>query len=118
MSSSGNTSTVNTGQVEKRMPHSIRFLELEWERIEAFAGERGLSPAEFVRFAALDAMTQSSGQLPGRLAALIEHTFRLVYFMASKTRDEMIEAGERKAVDELIAAGRLAQAQLLDGDSD
>ena len=118
MSSSGNLSTAKNGQVEKRMPHSIRFLEPEWERIEAYAGGRGLSPAEFVRFAALDAMEVGNGHLPGRLAPLVESTFRLAYFVATKTRDEMIEAGEQKTVDELIALARLAQAKFLDGNSD
>jgi len=76
MNQRGNESTVGTGEVEKRMPHSIRFLEPEWERIEAFAAARGLSPAEFVRFAALVAIQESSGALPVRLAPLIEETYR------------------------------------------
>lgn len=118
MTLSGNESRAKTGQAEKRMPHSIRFLEPEWERIEAYSGDRGLSPAEFVRFAALGAMEEGTGHLPGRLAPLVEHTYRLAFFVASKTREEMIEAGGRKAVDELIALGRVAQAELLGGDSD
>ena len=34
-----------TGKAKKRAPHSIRFLGPEWDRIEAFAGDRGLTPA-------------------------------------------------------------------------
>ena len=64
-----------------------------------------------MRFPALGAMEESNGHLPGRLAPLIEHTFRLAFFLASKTCDEMIEASERKAVDELIALTRHAQAE-------
>lgn len=43
-------------KAEKRNPHSIRFLDPEWERIEAFARGRGLTGPEFVRFAALAAI--------------------------------------------------------------
>ena len=48
----------DTGRTEKRTPHSIRFLDPEWERIEAFAEKRGLTGPEFVRFAALAAMEE------------------------------------------------------------
>ena len=109
----GNESTVGSGQVEKRMPHSVRFLKLEWERIEAFAGDRGLAPAEFVRFAALVAIQEPAGALPAQLAPLIEETYRFCYILATKRREEMLEAGEREVLDALIAAARKSQARAL-----
>ena len=112
-----NESTAGTGQVEKRMPHSIRFLKLEWERIEAFAGDRGLSPAEFVRFAALAAIQEPTGALPARLAPLIEETYRFCYILATKRREEMFKAGERELLDALIAAARKSQARALGEES-
>ena len=66
------------GRPEKRTPHSIRFLDPEWESIEAFAEKRGLTRPEFVRFAALAAMEDglSAGAAVDRLALLVEMTFR------------------------------------------
>ena len=43
---------------EKRTPHSIRFLDAEWERIEKFAEKRGLTGPELVRFAALETIAE------------------------------------------------------------
>ena len=67
-----------TGAEAKRWPHSIRFLEPEWERIEVFAEARGLTAPEFVRFAALAAVADE-GSSVARLAPLIERTFRATY---------------------------------------
>ena len=108
----------DAGKAEKRTPHSIRFLDPEWERIEAFADERGLTGLEFVRFAALAAIESGSEASLGsgprdRLAPLIEMTFRATYIMATKMRDEMLDAGRKKELDELVAAARGLQEEML-----
>lgn len=107
-----------TGNAQKRAPHSIRFFDPEWNRIAAFAGDRGLSPAEFVRFATLAATEEGDGAGTGRLAPLIEMTFRFTYILATRKRDEMLEAGEREAIETLIATARQVQDELLGGGSD
>lgn len=66
----------DTAGVEaRRWPRSIRFLEGEWKRIEAFADARGLTGPEFVRFATLAAI-EDGGDPVARLAPLIKMTFR------------------------------------------
>ena len=105
------------GKAEKRTPRSIRFHDLEWERIEAFAGKRGMAPAEFVRFAALDAIEggTAADEVGERLALLIERTFRYTYMMATKMRDEMRDAGRGEEMEAFIGAARTLQDQLLGG---
>ena len=75
------------GKVEKRTPRSVRFHDPEWERIEVFAEKRGMAAAEFVRFAALDAIEgrAAADEDGDRLALLIERTFRYTYMMATGT---------------------------------
>ena len=101
----------------KRSPHTIRFLEPEWENVEAFAEARGLAPAEFVRFATLNAIADGGSSVAG-LAPLIQTTFRATHILASRLRDEMLEAGEQEVLDEMIAAARGLQAELIDSKSD
>ncbi len=105
------------GSEAKRWPHSIRFLEHEWERIEVFAGARGLTAPEFVRFAALAAVADE-GNSAARLAPLIERTFRATYILATKLRNEMLDAGEQEELDAMIATARGLQDELLDGAKD
>ena len=38
----GDAGPADGGKAEKRSPHSIRFLDPEWESIEAYAETRGL----------------------------------------------------------------------------
>ena len=104
-----------TGKAEKRTPRSIRFYDPEWKRIEAFAEKRGMAAAEFVRFAALDAIEggASADEDGDRLAPLIERTFRYSYMMATKMRDEMCVSGRGEEVEALIGAARTLQDQLL-----
>ena len=109
------------GKLEKRTPRSIRFHDPEWQRIEAFAETRGLAAAEFVRFAALAALGDESGGLRNsgrldRLAPLIERTFRYGYMIATKMRDEMLEAGRDEELDALVDAARGLQKDLLADD--
>ncbi len=103
---------------EKRTPHSIRFLDLEWERIEKFAEERGLTGPEFVRFAALEAVAEGrpTPDPVARLAPLIESTFRGTYIVATKLRDELLDAGREEELDELVASARALQDEILGED--
>ena len=106
-----------TARAEKRSPRSIRFSDPEWGGIEAFAEDRGLAAAEFVRFAALAAAENGAmaGGPAGRLAPLIERTFRYAWMMATKMRDEMRAAGRDEELETLIGEARALQDELLDG---
>ena len=107
----------DAGKAEKRTPHSIRFFDPEWARIEAFADKRGLTGPEFVRFAALAAMADGHPAVATteRLAPLIERTFRTTYIMATKMRDEMLDAGRGEELADLVAAARALQEEILSG---
>ena len=107
----------NTDAQVKRSPHTIRFLEPEWERVEAFAEARGLAPAELVRFATLTMIADGGASVTG-LAPLIQTTFRATHILALRLRDEMIEAGEQDALDKMIATARGLQADLIGSTSD
>ncbi|MXY38601.1 MAG: hypothetical protein F4027_16035 [Rhodospirillaceae bacterium] len=106
------TAPVEAGKVEKRNPHSIRFLDGEWERIEVHADARGLTGPEFVRFAALTALA-GGGAAGDRLAPLIETTFRAAHIMVTKLRTDMLGEGREDELDELVAGARAQQDRLL-----
>ena len=114
MNADSNAHETGDAQSEKRWPHTIRFSEPEWERIEAFAGTRGLSASAFVRYATLAAVEAQRDFLPGKLAPLIEATYRYVYFLATCKRVEMKAAGQNKALARVIGMTREAQAELQD----
>ena len=99
-------------KAETRTAHSIRFLAPEWNRIRAFAEDRGLAAPEFVRFAALAAIEDGAGEWAGRLAPLIERTFRATYMLAGRMRSEMLDAGRGEELDALIRAARELQDEL------
>ena len=105
------------GKAEKRNPHSIRFHDPEWERIEAVAEKRGLTGPEFVRFAALAALADGppAGAAADRLAPLIELTFRATHILVSKLRHDMLDAGRGEELDDLIAGARGLQDELIGG---
>ena len=84
-SDSRETAPAEAGKTEKRNPHSIRFLDGEWERIEAHADARGLTGPEFVRFAALAALA-GDGEAGDRMAPLVETTFRAAHILVTKLR--------------------------------
>ena len=79
----------------KRLPHSIRFFDSEWDRIVVFVEDRGLAPAEFVRFATLAAVADGAAISAAKLAPLIVRTFRATHILVPRRRDEMLDAGER-----------------------
>ena len=100
-----------TGKPATRRAHSIRFLEPEWERIEAFAGDRGLTPSEFVRFATL-AVIEDGASL-GRLAPLVKTTFRATYMLMSRLSEDMLKDGETEKLETLVADADEVQEELL-----
>ena len=103
---------VEAGKVEKRNPHSIRFLDGEWDRIEAHADARGLTGPEFVRFAALAALVEG-GAAGDRLAPLIETTFRAAHILVTKMRTDMLDEDREDELEELIEGARGQQDKLL-----
>ena len=105
-----------TDKAVTRRAHSIRFLEPEWERIEAFAEDRGLTPSALVRFATL-AVIEDGASL-GRLAPLVKTTFRATYMMMSRLSDDLREAGEGEKLEAMIADAEEVQKDLLGGASD
>ncbi len=107
----------STDALAKRSPHTIRFLEVEWENVEVFAEARGLAPAEFVRFATLNAIADGGASVAG-LAPLIQTAFRGTHILVSRLRDEMLEAGEQEVLDDMIAAARGLQTDLIDSAQD
>ena len=109
---------VDTARKGKRRPHSVRFHDPDWNRIEAFAEARGLSPSEFVRNAALAALADGHGGPDARLVPLIETTFLATHILVSRLRKQMLGAGEQDELDAMIAAARALQAKLLDKASD
>ena len=111
-SGKGETETDEADGNARRRSRSVRFLDSEWERIEAFAEARGLTGSEFVRYAALTA-TADRGEATGRLAPLIETTFRATHILVTKMRDDMFQAGRRAELDELVQAARALQDKLL-----
>ncbi len=111
------TAPDETGGAEKSVPRTFRFNVREWERIEACAGARGLSAAEFVRFA-LRAAMEAPPAAPGaveRLAPLIERTFRYSYMVATKMRDDMLAEGRDEEMEALVKTARALQDELLGG---
>ena len=99
-------------KTERRNPHSIRFLNGEWDRIEAHADARGLTGPEFVRFAALAALADEDAA-GGRLAPLVETTFRAAHIMVTKMRSDMLDEGREEELDEMVAGAREQQKRLL-----
>ena len=109
---SSGTETDSADGNARRRSRSVRFLDSEWDRIEAFAEARGLAGSEFVRYAAL-AATADRGEATGRLAPLIKTTFRATHIMATKMHDDMLQAGRRAELDELVRDARALQEELL-----
>ena len=116
MSSNQSNIADTKSKKRKRSRHTIRFFGSEWQRVEAFAGSRGLPAAEFVRFAALAAIADE-GNSVARLAPIIESMFRGTYILATRLRDQMLGAGEKEELDELVAKARELQDKLLDNAS-
>ncbi len=103
---------------ETRKTRGIRFSESEWDVVEAVAGRRGLSAAEFVRMACLDAARAANEagaqSVKTDLAPLIERTFHYAYVLATLKRGELANDGRRKELKKLVAAMKFAGIQFPD----
>ena len=103
---------------DARRPHSTRFSDSEWALIEDAALRYGVSAGEIVRSGALAAAGERLGAplpatvSPGHLA-LIEATFRTVYVLATLRRDELLDAGRVKLLDEVVDAARSVMAETM-----
>ena len=111
-----NNSGDHTG--DARRPHSIRFSDSEWALIEDAALRYGVSAGEIVRSGALAAAGERLAApipatvSPGHLA-LIEATFRTVYVLATLRREELLDAGREKLLDEVVAAARSVMTETM-----
>ena len=79
-------------------------------------------PAEFVRDKILEFARNpdsvANAPISADLVALIKRIFRYTYMLATKMRDDMIESGHRKELDELINEARGLQVTLQDPESE
>ena len=103
--------------VERRHPHSIRFTEFEWSRIQESAARHGLSPAEIVRARTLGLadkrfLKDPIGLLsPGHIA-VIEATYRTVHLLATLATQPV----RYDEVDDLLGAAHHALLKTLNKD--
>ncbi len=101
----------------RRSKRSVRFSDHEWEQVQKAAAERGITPSEYVRTAALNAVDGAAGAdvnaLSPALVEIIKLTHRSAYILSTLKRDEMIRDGRAREMDEMVRAARIAQADIL-----
>ncbi|MXW90164.1 MAG: hypothetical protein F4114_12110 [Rhodospirillaceae bacterium] len=99
------------GRADARRSHSIRFADSEWQLIEKAAARQGVPAGEFARSGALAAAEERISApppavlSPGHLA-LVETMWRMVYVLATLNREQLLDAGRRDDLDELVAEAR------------
>ena len=103
---------------DARRPHSIRFSDSEWQRIEDAALRHGVSAGEIVRAGALAAAERRlDAPVPATLSpghlALIEESFRMIFVMATLRREELRGAGRADEVEDVVAAAREAMVETM-----
>ena len=110
---------INKHASDPRTPRAVRFSESEWERVRSAAEKRGISFGSFVREAA---MMHAEADIPAETAALspeflelVRHTYRYVFALTTKKRNELIRAGHRDKVNKAVEFARKAEAELLSG---
>lgn len=100
-----------------RKNRGIRFSDPEWTAVKQAANDRQMTPAEFVRNTILDVVggraDHESESVSPSLAPLIERTFRYTWMLVTRMRAQMIDAGEREALDKLLDDARKLQDDLL-----
>ena len=108
--------TQSIGRGFRRSKRSVRFSDHEWERVQRAAAERALTPSEYVRNAALNAVDGAAGAemtaLSPALVEIIKLTHRSAYILSTLKRDEMIRDGRAREMDEMVRAARVAQADI------
>ena len=103
---------------DARRPRSIRFSDSEWNLIEQTAARRGIPVGELVHSGAVAAAENRLGEPPPATlstghAALIEAIYRFVYVMVTLKRDELLDTGREKELEDLIVAARRTMAQTM-----
>ncbi len=105
----------------RRSPRTVRFSDVEWEKIEQAARAINISSATFTRDAALsaaaDRQAASSGVLPPEFLKLIKRIYRSTYMLSTLKRDEMIRDGGAREVDKVVRAARNAQEDVIHSQS-
>ena len=100
-----------------RRSRTIRFSDSEWKLVETAAKKRAMTPAEFIRGAAMSLSVSDPAPDPAQLApeivALIESTYRYAFIVATLKRDELLRDGRGEEVEEAIQLARNAQSKIL-----
>lgn len=101
---------------EPRTPRSIRFSDAEWAGVQKAAQERGMTPAELVRHAAVGfsagRLSTATDLLPPDLAAQIERIYRGVYLLSTLKRDELILGQRHEDLERIAQAANESQAKI------
>lgn len=109
--------TQSAGRGYRRSKRSVRFSDYEWEQVQKAAAERAITPSEYVRNAALNAVDGATSAdiaaLSPALVEIIKLTHRSAYILSTLKRDEMIRDGRAREMDEMVRAARNAQADIL-----
>ena len=101
----------------QRIKRTVRFSDPEWKQVRESAESLGITPSEYVRNAALNAIHGgvSRGENAGISPALVEIirlTHRSAYILSTLKRDEMIRDGRAREMDEMVRAARNAQEDI------
>ena len=107
---------LDRNRTKPRTSRSIRFSNSEWESIDDETNARGISAADFVRYAALGLaggrFNEDSKPLPAELVTYIETIYRGVYILATLKRDEMLQEGRQEELDEVVKMARELQKSI------
>ena len=95
-----------------RTPRSIRFSDSEWTGIEKEAKSRGMTAAELVRHAAVNAAAADFSTLAPEIATQVERIYRGVYLLATLQRDEMVRDGRQNELKNITNAANEALASV------
>ena len=108
---SGTRNGKGESRAAARRSHSIRFTDSEWKLVERAAARQGVPAGEFARSGALAAAEGRIAEAapavlsPGHLA-LIESTWRMAYVLATLNREQLLDAGRKDELDELVTDAR------------
>ena len=107
---------------DRRSTRTIRFSNPEWKNVERAASEMNISPATFVRSAALAAAADRAeareSSLPPGIVELIKRIYLGTYLTSTLKRDEMIREGRQEELDRVVEAAREIRDGLLPGAPD
>lgn len=106
-------------------PHSIRFPDSEWERIEREAKRRGTTAAALVRFASIGLadgelsaeIRENSAPFPSEILAWTKVIFNGVYLFATLKEEEMIRDGLEGELGRIGEGARTFNESVTNSDS-